>query len=593
MEAIMSLDGFSMHPLSLELNQQLSGGRVDKVFQPNKHTIILSIRQPGNTFSLHISINPQNPVINIITKNIDNPAVPPIFCMVLRKQIEDGRIAEIKQHELDRIIMIAIDTRGIGGMITTKTLVVELMGKYSNIILLQDNFIIDSMKKVGITTSRIRQILPGLAYNLPPSQDKINVLTMPLSAFISRLLENKEIPLSKAIIHTGLGMGPVTGKELAWMAGLPASLPISEMSDSDIASLADAIQSLIEQLKQNIIQPTVITDQNKKLMAIAAFPLQHLQGNVQHAFTTMSESIDFSTIITGNYTIPDKEKLQKVVASELSKLKNKLQVISDELATAHHACTYKEKADILMTYQYQIEMTSTILEIDLPNIYADVPEENIVSIALNPRLSLIQNIQAYYNKYSKLKRAQESLKLQVVQCKEDIDYLASIDSSLDSSTTLIEINEIKNELIATGYLSEEKKRKMKDKPSIPLKFISPHKETIWVGKNNYQNDTLTFKVAQHNDIWLHIKDAPGSHVIIRAESQVVSNETMMFAAQLAAYFSKAKNSSNIPIDYTKRHYVKKPAKAKPGFVIYTNQKTLYVTPNHEEIERLLLLQMTK
>lgn len=589
----MSLDGFSMHPLSLELNQQLSGGRIDKIFQPNKHTIILTIRQPGKSFSLHISINPQNPVINIITKSIDNPAVPPIFCMVLRKQIEDGRIAEIKQHQLDRIIMIDIDTCGIGGMIMTKTLVIELMGKYSNIILLQDNFIIDSMKKVGITTSRIRQILPGLAYNLPPSQDKINVLTMPVIAFITHLLEAKEVTLSKAILHSGLGMGPITSKELAWMSGLPANLPISELSPSDIASLTDAMQALVEQLKQNAIQPTVIIDQNKKLLAIAAFPLHHLQGDVQYTFNTMSEAIDFSTIITGNYTIPDKEKLQRVVTSESSKLKNKLQIISEELSLAHHACTYKEKADILMTYQYQIEMTPTTIEIDLPNIYADVPEENMIPIALNPRLSLIQNIQTYYNKYNKLKRAQESLKLQVVQCKEDIDYLSSIDSSLDSSTALIEINEIKNELVATGYLSEEKKRKMKDKPSIPLHFTSPNEETIWVGKNNYQNDTLTFKVAQHNDIWLHTKDVPGSHVIIRCENQVLSNESLMFAAQLAAYFSKAKNSSNIPVDYTKRHYVKKPAKAKPGFVIYTNQKTLYVTPNHEEIERHLLLHPTK
>lgn len=584
----MSLDGLSMHPLIFELNQQLAGGRIDKIFQPNKNTIVLLIRKPGKNYALHISINPQNPVINLIEKTMDNPSSPPTFCMVLRKQIEDGRIAEFRQHSLDRIVSIDIDIRGAGGAIFTKTLIIELMGKYSNLILLQDDIIINSIKKIGITTSRIRQVLPGIQYSLPPGQDKLNILECSSEQFVKKLIEHPALSLTKAIIYISIGIGPVTAKEIAWRSHLSNDILVSELSKENIKSLEESIQLLTEQIKSNTVKPTVITNINKKLLAIAAFPLNYLHEHIIYYFDTISDAVNFSTEISGNYVVPDKEMIKKLVSVELIKLNNKLDILQNELLQAYDAETFKNKADILMTYQYQTNYDKSDHTVILPNLYSETPEKDLVKIAINPLLSISKNAQQYYNKYNKLKRAQQLLSFQVDLCKQDILYLSSIENSLVISNTLLEINEIKAELISAGYLNEPKKKKAHEKPSKPLKVIASNDTTILVGKNNYQNDNLTFKQAQHNDIWLHTKDIPGSHVIIRCENGEPAEDIILLAAQLSAYFSKARNSSKIPVDYTKRHYVKKPAKAKPGFVIYTNQKTLYVTPDNDFIEKLIL-----
>lgn len=584
----MSLDGFCMHPLAIELDRELSGGRIDRIFQPNKHTIVLSVRLPGKTVSLHISINPQNPVAGLIGRTIDNPKSPPAFCMALRKHLEGGRIAEVRQSGLDRILHFSADTIGPGGLIVTKTLVAELMGKHSNLILLQEDTIIDAMKKIGSSTSRVRLILPGKPYAPPPHQDKVNLMTAPLADAMARLRADAPTPLAKALVRAFLGVGPVSAKEFCYLAGLPPELAVENLSESDFASLADAIEETTGAFRDRQIAPTVVMDENKKLLAIAAFPLHHLSAHTARTFDAMSEAVDFSTSVSGNYKIPEKDQLKKITNSEIAKLTSKLAVLKEELDEARAADVYKRKADILMTYQYQIEPDPNRAEICLPDIYAEQPEENKIQIALDPRLTIAQNMQAYYRKYNKLKRACESLRLQIAQSEENIKYLSSVDSSLDSSTTLEEIHEIKNELIAAGYIQEIKKNKPTESRSIPHKFAAPDKAEIFVGKNNVQNDRLTFKTARPDDIWLHAKDIPGSHVIIRSEQGAPSAETLHFAAGLAAYFSKSKDSSNVPVDYAPRRHVKKPPKAKPGFVIYANQKTLYVTPDRDEIERLLV-----
>jgi predicted ribosome quality control (RQC) complex YloA/Tae2 family protein len=502
----MSLDGLSMHPLIAELNQQLSGGRIDKIFQPNKNTIVLLIRKPGKNYALHISINPQNPVINLIEKTIDNPASPPTFCMVLRKQIEDGRIAEFRQHSLDRIVSIDIDIRGVGGTIVTKTLIIELMGKYSNLILIQDDIIINSIKKIGITTSRIRQVLPGIQYSLPPGQDKLNILEISSKQFVENLVEYQSLTLTKAIIYISIGIGPVTAKEIACLAHLPNEILISELSGPNIKALEEAIQLITNQIKTNSIKPTVITNINKKLLAIAAFPLEHLHEHIPYYFDTVSGAVDFSTEISGSYIVPDKEIIKKLVSVELAKLNNKLDVLQNELSQAYDAENFKNNADILMTYQYQVNYEKYDQTVVLPNLYSENPEANLVTININPLLSISKNAQQYYNKYNKLKRAQDLLTLQVDLCKQDILYLSSIENSLVTSNTLIEINEIKAELISAGYLNDQKKKKIHEKPSKPLKIVASDNTIILIGKNNYQNDDLTFKQAQHNDIWLHTKD---------------------------------------------------------------------------------------
>ena len=580
----MSLDGFSMHPLVQELDKALAGGRIDKITQPNKQSVMLSIRQPGQNRLLYISINPQNPVMHLLPAPLENPAEPPTFCMVLRKQIETGRIAAVRQHGLDRILILDIDFLAAGGKIVTKSLVAELMGKYSNIILIQDGMIIDALRKIGTTSSRVRLVLPGEAYALPPNQDKLDALHTPAEEIIAALRQHPEAKLSKAFSEICLGFGPVTAKEIAFSAGLAANALISTLDDADFASLTDALRETIRVNTAETPQPCLILDGNKKLLAMAAFPLHYLSEGEQQSFTSLSEMLAAATKLTGSYVPPDKDRFKKLVHNELNRAENKLTVLQKEAVEAENAEEYRIKADNLMTYQYSLQDHAD-KEITVSDIYST--EGAQLTIALDQRVSINQNIQSYYHKYNKLKRAQELLKQQLAECQGNIRYLASIETSLIASTSLAEIADIRAELISSGYLREKLKKKPSEKPSQPFKFTAPDGTQILVGKNNYQNDRLTFKIAQYNDIWLHTKDIPGSHVILRCGGSEPAEETLSLAASLAAHFSQAAGSSNITVDYTACRYVKKPSGSKPGFVIFTNQKTLYVTPDEKELAPVL------
>ena len=580
----MSLDGFSMHPLAKELHAALSGGRIDKITQPNRQSILLSIRQPGRNYLLHISINPQNPVMHLTTKNFENPPEPPLFCMVLRKQIETGRIAEIRQNGLDRLLVIDIDFLAAGGKIITKSLIIELMGKYSNIILVQDDIIVDSLRKVGAANSRVRLVLPGHPYELPPGQDKLNLLTVPLDSILAEIRQRTDLKLSKALLDVCLGFGPVSARETAFLAGLAANMLVSSLDDADFASLQQALTELIEGCTATAPSPCLILDEHKKILAMASFPLHYLPDADRQEFQSISEMLSLAAQLTGSYIPPDKERFRKLVHNELNRAENKAGVLRDELTNAQNAEDYRILADNLMTYQYALKDHADAQAV-VTNIYSEQGEK--IVIALDQRLSISQNVQAYYHKYDKLKRAQKLLQIQIDECHQDIQYLSSIAASLDASATLAEINEIRNELIAGGYLREKPKKKIQDKPSKPFRFQTPDGTTILVGKNNYQNDSLTFKTAHFNDLWFHTKDIPGSHVILLCENELPSEENILLAASLAAHFSQAAASSKIPVDYTQVRYVKKPSGARPGFVIFTNQNTLYITPAMEQLKPLL------
>ncbi len=580
----MSLDGFSMRPLVRELNTALIGGRIDKITQPNKQSILLSVRQPGKNFWLHISINPQNPVLHITEKTPENPPEPPLFCMVLRKQIETGRIAEIRQHSLDRIILLDIDFLAAGGKIVTKSLIIELMGKYSNIIIVQDGIITDSLRKVGSSNSRVRQVLPGLPYELPPGQDKLDLLDAPMEEIMAAIQQQPEQKLSKALLNVCMGFGPVSAKETAFSAGLPANMLISTLDEADLQALRGALQEIRQACMTEPAAASLVLDKNKKVLAMASFPLHYLPDEAAQTFPSISEMLELSTKLTGSYTLPDKDRFKKLVKNELNRAENKRTVLHEELAAAENAEDYKIRGDNLMTYQYELQDHAEA-SITVNNIYSEQGET--ITIPLDQRLTIIQNMQGCYHKYDKLKRAQALLKEQIVQCEDNIRYLASIEASLQASSTLSEIAEIRAELIASGYLHEKLKKKSQDKPSRPFRFRTPDGHDILVGKNNYQNDKLTFKTASFNDLWLHTKDIPGSHVILRLEGEEPSEENILLAAELAAHFSKASGSSKIPVDYTFCRYVKKPSGSKPGFVIFTNQKTLYITPDEEKLAPLL------
>lgn len=586
----MSLDGFSMHPLTRELDTALAGGRIDKITQPNKQSIILSVRQPGQNFLLHISINSQNPSAHLLEKNLENPPEPPVFCMVLRKQIETGRIAKVRQHGLDRLLLIDIDSLAAGGRIVTKTLVLELMGKYSNIILVQDGVIIDALRKIGANSSRVRTVLPGQAYELPPGQEKKDLFTDAIADIMAIVKADPSLRLDKALLAACMGFGPVSAKEVCFSAGLAPSMRIEALDEADFKAVEAALQEIRESALHagDASAPedkaVLLLGENQKVLAMAAFPLHYLPEATVLTFPTISAMLEKADNLLGSYVLPDKDRFRKLVKNEKNRAENKLTKLDEEIAAAENAEEFKVRGDNLMTYQYQFKDREDA-SVTVPNIYSETGES--ITIPLDQRLTLVENMQACYKKYDKLKRAQELLQVQRRECEANIAYLESIEASLLASSSLAEIAEIHNELIAAGYLREKPKKKNNDKPARPFHFRAPDGTDILVGKNNYQNDKLTFKTARYNDTWFHTKDIPGSHVVLQNGGTEPSEEDILLAASLAAHFSKARGSSKIPVDYTEIRYVKKPSGSKPGFVIFTNQKTLYITPDEAKLAPIL------
>lgn len=547
----MNLDGFSMRPLTLELARALVGGRVDKITQQNKANLTLTIRQPGKTFLLRLSLAPQNPSVHIVRKTPENLPEPPTFCMVLRKNLEGGRIAAIRQHELDRIIFIDIDSIGAGGRIQTFTLAAELIGKYSNLILINDGQIVDALKRIGSNSSRVRTVLPNQAYQMPPAQDKLDIFSCAVEDIIERIKADDSSRLDKAVMNACQGFGPNTAKEVAHLA--------------EHMSLADALIAVRENFS-----PCMIQDDAGKVLAIAAVKLNHLRGHVR-TFETLSELLEVADEFLGSYVPPDKERFTKLVNNELRRAVNKIAVLTEELAAADNADDWRIRADNLSTYRYQFKDHADA-SITVQNIY----DGSEIFIPLDRRLSIAANVQAFYKKYDKLKRSTRFIAEQIKLCREEIIYLESVAHALTASTTLADVDEIRTELIAGGYLKDAKKRSALSKKPQPLRFVAPDGTEILIGKNNAQNDRLTFKIAAPDDLWLHTKDITGSHVIVRSSN--VSDETLLLAAELAAHFSKAQSSSKVPVDYVQCKFVKKPSGAKPGFVVFTNQRTIYVTP---------------
>lgn len=571
----MNLDGFSMRPLTLELEKNLVGGRVDKITQQNKANLTLTIRQPGRTLLLRLSTAPQNPSLHILSKAPENLPEPPTFCMVLRKNLEGGRISAVRQHQLDRIIFIDIDSIGAGGRIQTFTLAAELIGKYSNLILISDGLIVDALKKVGTNSSRVRTVLPNQSYQLPPAQDKLDIFAADIEKILARIKLDDTSRLDKAIMNACQGFGPQSVRETIYSAGLPVDIKISALDGKDFDSLRDALKDILAAAQ--VPTPCMVED-NGKVLAISAVKLNYLRGNVR-TFATLSELLETADNLMGSYVPPDKEKFSKLVNNELHRATKKIGVLEEELSAAENADLWRIRADNLSTYRYQFKDHADD-EVTVNNIY----DGEKISIPLDRRVTIAANVQACYKKYDKLKRSTKFIAEQIALCREEIVYLESIAHALTASTTPADIDEIRTELIAGGYFKEARKRSALSKKPQPLKFLTPDGTEILVGKNNAQNDRLTFKIAAPEDIWLHTKDITGSHVIIRNSN--VSDETLQLAAEIAAHFSKARDSSNVPVDYVKCKFIKKPSGAKPGFVIFTNQRTLYVTPS-EELQKIL------
>ena len=585
----MALDGLVIHSIVNELHNKLLGGKIDKVYQPENDEVVLHIRNNKENFKLVLSCSASNPRVYLANNyKKENPINAPMFCMLFRKYIQGGNIVAVSQVGFERIIKISVESFDELKEKTTKDIIIEIMGRHSNIILTHslDNKIIDSAKRIPPSVSRVRQILPGQTYILPPAQDKLNPIDYIDIDLFKNTLNNFDGPIFKAIYSRLLGISPVIAKEICFRADVFENTSVNEISSEDINTVYKEFISLFKDIKNNIYNPSMVIDESiDKVLDFSCINLN------QFSNLSIINDDSISKILENYYATKDikdrihqrSSDLRKSISIKLDRLYNKLNKQQNELLESENADIYKVKGELITSYIYMIE--KGMENIEVPNFYD--PEYKNIKISLNKNFTPSENAQKYFKKYNKMKTAKKEITSQVEITKEEVNYLENILLSIENCETLAELMDIREELTKVGYLrgkiNNKKETKLTTKPH---EFISSDGFKILVGKNNKQNDHLTLKIASNDDIWMHTKNIPGSHVIIKTDGKEVSDETIFEGAMLAAYFSKSKLSSQVPVDYTKKKNIKKPNGAKPGMVIYETNSTIYVTPTEELVAKL-------
>ena len=585
----MAFDGLVVHAISDELSSKLVGGKIDKVYQPENDEIVLHIRNNKENFKLVLSASASNPRV-YLSKNYkkENPINAPMFCMLLRKYIQSGNIVSVSQVGFERIIKITVESLDELKAKTTKDIIIEIMGRHSNIILThEENKIVDSIKRIPPSVSRVRQLLPGMTYVLPPAQDKLNPLDKISKDKFKETISEFDGSISKCIYSKFLGISPIVSKEICFRSNLDISKPASSIDGIDFDNLYKEFSNVIFNIKDGNYSPCLAIDSSiDKLIDFSSINLT-LFDNLK---VVHDESI--SSIIESFYANKDaKERInqrasdfKKSISIKLDRLYNKLKKQKIELKESDNANIYKIKGELITAYIYMIEKGMDFVEVQ--NFYEeDCP---LIKIDLNKNLTPSENAQKYFKRYNKLKHAKKEITTQIGLSLEEINYLENIILSIDNCDNLAELDDIKEELQKLGYMSGKVKSK-KDKNNLttkPNEFLSSDGFTILVGKNNKQNDFLTLKIANNDDLWMHTKNIPGSHVIIKTEGKEIPESTIFEGAMLAAFFSKSKMSSQVPVDYTLKKNVKKPNGSKPGMVIYETNSTIYVTPSEELVVKL-------
>ncbi len=577
----MNLEGITINVLTAELQKRLIGGKIYKIFMPNRNCLLLLIKTESATLSLAADFSGGSPYLYLPEKTPERPDTPPAFCMLLRKRLEEGRITKIEQSGLDRVITMEISSIGSARQIIAKQLIFELTGKNANIIFTADGVILDSLKHVNKAQSSYRQILPGLPYLTPPPQDGLNILNAAPADIVSAA-QNLPLAPAKALIAATTGIGQYTAAQLLKAAGIDTNNKIDDGNTAQLANAIAALQQNVSEVKAGIAPVYAVVTRTNNVKTVLPFKLVQLtDGETVKEFANLNSAVEFAQSLAP-VQLPEQEVLTKTVTAETEKLIKKAAVLREELAAAEDAEQQRIIADTLMANLYRIQKGSS--EITVENIYDGMP----LTVALAPDLTANENAQKYYKRYNKLKRAQTEIKEQLKLTEEAVEYLGSIDVALKLVQTRAEVAEIKAELAAAGFITvKNTKNKMPQAKSTPTVIKLSADTTLYIGKNNKQNDYVTFSVGSGNDLWFHTKNIPGSHIILKTTLPVPEDSDIQTAANLAAYFSKARGGSKVPVDSTLRKFVKKPSGAKPGFVIYTNQTTYYVTPDEEQIQKLL------
>ena len=584
----MAFDGILLNCVISELKEKILNGKIDKIHQPEKDEINILVRNKGNNYKLLLSANPNNSRIHLTQINKSNPLSAPMFCMLLRKHLTGGRIINIEQPQFERIAVMHIESKNELGDLSIKKLIIEIMGRHSNIILVDDtNKILDSIKHVSQEMSRVRQVLPGKQYISPPSQGKQNPLVQKFESVLEFIEGSNPSHKPDKIISSGFtGISGVSAREIVFRAIGQKECSLKNLSPEDKNKLASSFINFFEVIKAQNFRPCIL--KNDQGLPVDIFPVTFYQYSLdyQESFASISEALELF------YRERDKSdrikqrssSLHRILNNNLERAQNKLGVLLEEMRNAEKAETYKLWGELITANIYNIPKGAK--EVQLVNYYDE--DGATVTIPIDPKKSPAQNAQIYFKKYNKAKNAIDMVGKQIEETKEEIDYIENQLHNLEKCTDESEIDEIREELIKEGYIknNDRKRYLQKTPPSKPHHFISSDGFDIFVGKNNAQNDRLTLKTASPEDIWMHTKNIPGSHVIIKTQGRSVPDSTLFEAGMLAAYFSKARLSSNVPVDYCPRKNVKKPNGAKPGMVIYENYNTMYITPSEEEIGKM-------
>ena len=574
----MALDAVAVSALVDEL-QCLVGGRVDKVHQPERDEIAVYVRTYDSSYRLVLSASSANPRAHLTEHTKKNPATAPLFCMLLRKHIGSGKITAVEQVGFERIIKISVESYNELGDLTVKYLITEIMGRYSNVILVsEDGTVIDSVKHVDGTVSSVREILPGGVYAPPPPQNKV-----PLTEFGAddTIPFDRPVKADKAILSSVAGISPLTAREIVYSVFGTTDVNAADVNTNKAAELKLAVMKLGERVRNKDFSPCIITDNaTGKLMEFSAVDIRQYErlASVQRD-GSMNEGVDdFYYRRDMHDRMRQKSAgIVKLLNNNIERVSKKLSILERTVKDAENREEYKIKGDLLTANIYR--MQEGMKEIEADNFYE--PGSAPMKIALDPSLSPSMNAQRYYKKYNKAKTALVEAAKQIEAARADLDYLESTLYVAENAETIEDIDAVKDEMASLGYISRRSKqtrRKAKEK-SKPMHFVSSDGFDIYVGRNNTQNDYLTLKFANTSDLWFHTKDIHGSHAVIKLGlDKDVPKNTILEAARLAAYYSQARESAQVPVDYTVIKNVKKPNGAKPGMVIYEGYNTVYVKP---------------
>ncbi len=580
----MALDGAFLRHIKKELEGKLVGARADKIHQPNREELVMAFRSRESACRVLFSARANSARVHLTQIPLENPKQPPMLCMLLRKKLQGARLAAIRQPGLERLLHFDFDAVNELGDRVTLTLTMEIMGKYSNIILSDENGkIVDALKRVDAGMSSQRLVLPGLSYRLPPPQDKLCLLSATVQEALARIRAlPRDMELSKALLAALQGVSPIVCREVAHQVGRGRELTAKALDEEQSFRLGFFLQQLKDTAEGISGKPYMAQDRKGKPLDFSFLDIH------QYGSSAVVRTADtFSELLDGFYREKDQQERMRVKEQDLlrllgnhaERLSRKIGAQQGELEQCAQRDALRVAGDLISANLYSLPKGARA--VDLPDYYQE--GQPLVHIKLDPALTPSQNAQKYYKEYRKAKTAEEKLQEQIALAGKELEYLDSVLDALARATTEQELAEIRAELAEQGYLRAQRgKKPRKEALSQPLRFETSGGFTVWVGRNNRQNDQLTLRTARNNDWWFHVKNSPGSHTVLATEGRAPGEADMEEAAVLAARHSRASGAGQVPVDYTQIRHVSKPQGARPGMVVYVDYKTIFVDPHKGE-----------